>query len=209
MSNPGLATFDQLIDRAWGDPAAEAELLRRYRQDVAILVVDFSDMVARTDAHSIVYALAIARAAEAAMTPALACRGGAIVKRVADTFFAVFERPEDALHGALDAQVALAAFNQGRSGHLCAASRNEPIYASMGLGYGPTLVIPGEDIYGAEVNKAFVLGEDTGTAGEVLASTAFIEALVSLPAGVGVHAAPARRLAVAGFDFQVVGDYRG
>lgn len=208
MSRPGFATFDDLVAAAWSDPAAEAELRRRYEQPAAILVVDFTDMVARSDHEGIVYALSLARAAEAAMNPALERHGGRVVKRVADTLFAVFSAPAPALMAALDAMKDLAAFNADRTGTVHDGSRNEPIHASIGLGWGPTLVVPGEDLYGAEVNRAFVLGEDVGEGHEVLCSHAFARAVGAPPAGIGIFDGPTPRIEEAGFPFKVYRDHR-
>lgn len=208
MTDPHFLTLDQLLDRALTDPAVEGELLRRYSRDVAVLVVDFTSMVKRTDSEGIIYALALARKAEATMRPAVAEHGGEVVKRVADSFFAVFPSAAQALDGALAGAAALAAFNADRTGCVADGTRTDPIHPCIGLGFGPTLVIPGDNLYGAEVNRAFVLGEDTAEAREVLATSAFLAALGAPPQGVGVHRAPGDRVAAVGFDFHVVTDFR-
>jgi adenylate cyclase len=205
---PAFSDFDQLLSQAWGDPAVEAELQRRYLTQAAILVVDFTGMVRRTDAEGIIYALALARRAEREVAAAVQARGGQIVKRVADTAFAVFEEASAALLAALDGHRALHEFNRERTGQLGDGSRNEPIHACIGLGFGSTLVIPDQDLYGAEVNRAFVLGEDVARAGEILCSPDFATACSPLPAGVGAHRAPAAREEEAGFPFLVLRDYR-
>ena len=172
------------------------------------MVVDYTSMVRRTDAEGIVYALALAKAAELAMRPAVLGQDGEIVKHVADTFFAVFKAPGPALAAALDGIAAMRAFNEGRTGHIGDGSRNEPIWPCIGLGFGDTLVVPGEDMYGDEVNRAFVLGEDTAERNEILCSLAFLDALDGLPEGVGAHRAPADREEATGFSFHVLKDYR-
>lgn len=208
MTRPGFQTFEDLVARAWQDPAAEDELRRRYEHPAAILVTDFSGMVERSDAAGIIYALSLARAAEQAMAPAFEAQAGKVVKRVADTVFAVFERPQAALLAALEAQRLLSVFNQGRNGHIGDGSRQDPIHACIGLGWGPTLVIPGVDIYGPEVNRAFVLGEDVAKSREVLATEAFWRAIGASPPGVGAHAGPAARVEEAGFPFHIIHDHR-
>lgn len=171
-------------------------------------MIDFSGMVRRTDADGIIYALALARRAERQVAAAFQAHGGQIIKRVADTAFVVFDRATPALRAALDGQSALRAFNSGRTGHLGDGSRNEPIHGCIGLGYGPTLVIPDQDLYGAEVNRAFVLGEDIAKDGEILCSPEFAAAISPLPDGVGAHRAPGAREEGAGFPFLVIRDYR-
>lgn len=205
---PEFSDFDSLILRAATDPSAESELQRRYLHRAAVLVVDFSGMVRRTDADGIIYALALARQAEAAMGPAFQAHGGQIIKRVADTAFVVFSDAPAALRAALDAQRALRAFNRPRTGRIGDGQRNDPIHGCIGLGFGPTLVIPGEDLYGPEVNRAFVLGEDVADDGEILCSEDFLAAVSPLPGGVGVHRAPAARAEEAGFPFHILRDYR-
>jgi len=205
---PAFSDFDSLLNQAWNDPAAEAEIERRYLQPAAILVIDFSGMVRRTDADGIIYALALARRAEREIAASIQAHGGQIVKRVADTAFAVFDNASSALLAALEGHRALHGFNRERTGRIGDGSRNEPIHGCMGLGFGPTLVIPDQDLYGSEVNRAFVLGEDIAHEGEILCSPEFAAALSPFPEGVGAHRAPAAREEEAGFPFLVLRDYR-
>ena len=201
-------TFDELICLVLDRGEAEDELFRRYGAEASLLVCDFTGMVERSDAEGIVYALAMARRAEQVMLPAVRARGGELVKRVADTFFAAFHEPMDALLAAFDAHRRLASFNRTRTGMLTDGSRNEPIGGCIGLGHGRMLLIPGFDAYGEEVNRAFVLGEDVAETGEVLCSQAFLAALGAPPEGIGAFLANEDRLAEAGFDFHVLRDYR-
>ena len=208
MTDPGFLTFDELVDRSLDDPAAAAELERRFGRPASTLVVDYTGMVHRTNEYGSIHALALARRAEQVMRPAIRSHGGEVIKRVADTWFAIFTSPSDALAGLTEAMVALEDFNRTRTGSLHDGSRNEPIHACAGLGHGPALVIPGSDIYGEEVNRAFVLGEDTARAGEILATDAFLATLGTPPQGIGVHRAPGDRIASVGFPFHVISDYR-
>lgn len=191
--------FDTLIDRSLTDPAAVTELERRHLTEAAILVVDFSGMVRRTQAHGIIFALARARAAMGAMTPAITAHSGQVIKQVADTFFAVLPSPADALLAALDGQSALRTFNAGSP---------DPIHAGVGLGFGQCLLVAGEDVYGEEVSRAFVLGEDTAEPGEVLVTEAFLAALGAVPDGIGSFRARHDRIHATGFHFHQIRDYR-
>lgn len=194
MSDLAYLDFEALVSRALTDPAAEAEVNRRFGTRAAILVVDFTGMVRRTDSRGIVYALGRARQADAAMGLM-----GTRVKRVADTIFALYADPAAALRDALDAQRRL---------HAAMVGADDPIHACIGLGFGDMLVIPAQDCFGAEVNRAFVLGEDVAKGGETLATPEFMAALGTLAEGIGAFAAPAERVGDAGFPFFVVGDYR-
>jgi class 3 adenylate cyclase len=208
VTEPHYLTLDQLLDRALSDRSVEVELHRRYSRQAAVVVVDFTGMVHRTDHDGIIYALALARAAENQMRPAVLEHHGEVVKRVADSFFAVFPTATDALSAALDGRVALAEFNQDRSGHIGDGTRTDAIHACIGLGFGATLIIPGDNLYGAEVNRAFVLGEDTANAGEMLCTSAFLDSLGPPPAGVGAHQVPRNRRDTVGFEFHQLTDFR-
>ena len=58
----------------------------------------------------------------------------------------------------------------------------DKVLLCIGIGYGDLLRIGDQDVYGAEVNAACKLGEDTAQAHEILISSAVAES-VSLPAG--------------------------
>ena len=198
--------FDALIDRSLEDPGAVAELERRYQIETAIVVVDFASMLTRTEAGGIVYALAQSRSAIKKMQPAIQAHGGRILKQVADTFIALFPTPRQALLGALDAQSRLGHKNPPRAdGCDCG---DDIIQACVGLGYGACLLVPQMDIFGAEVSRAFVLGEDIAAGGEILATSAFVETLGALPDGIGSFKAGVARSRTVGFHFFEVRDYR-
>ena len=207
MVNVSDLSPDELIESALEFPEAAAELKRRYGSHRAVLVVDFSALRARTDAFGIVHALATVRAALDAYRPAIAAQGGEEVKVVADTLFASFDTPDAALSAALDGHAQMAAFNADRTGNIDAGTPGAPIHPRTGLGFGEVLAFSG-NIYGGEVNRAFILGEDVGRDREILASEDFAAALGTPPVGVGVHAGPHDRAQEAGFAFQVYTDYR-
>ena len=194
MSDVSDLSPDELIQSALELPEAAAELERRYGSIRAILVV-------------IVHALATIRAAFAAYRPAILGHSGTEIKTVADTLFASFDTPAAAMAAALDGHARMLAFNAGRSGDIHAGIPGAPIHPRTGLGFGDVLVMPG-NIYGGEVNRAFILGEDTGRDGEILASENFATALGAPPVGVGVHASPHDRAEGAGFNFHIYTDYR-
>lgn len=200
--------FDGLLLRVLDDRSAETELYSRYGRDRTVMIVDFTGMRKRSDAEGIVYALAVVHAARAQIQPVIHSEGGVLVKQVADTIYATFDAPLPALRAAFAAVAALRTFNAQRTGHLGDGRRNDPIHPCVGLGSGESLVLPNGNLYGAEVNRAFVLGEDVAKANEVLCSPAFHKALGPPPAGIGTHAAPADRVEEAGFPFHVLRDFR-
>ncbi len=195
MADLTFLDFEDLLALSISDAAAVVEIHRRHGTRGTVMVVDFTGMARRTDSGGIVRALAMARAAERAMR-----LGGVHVKRVADTLFHLYETPLAALLDALAAHQRLVEFN---------GTRPDPIRACIGLGVGELLVIPGVDIFGTEVNRAFILGEDVAEGGETLVTPAFLAAIANLPDGVGAFRAPEERESEAGFAFHVMADYRG
>src|SRR5262249_22958190 len=93
---------------------------------------------------------------------------GKLVKVDADDLFITNPDPNAMFTLARDLQAAVAAHNRSQPAHA--------IGLSIGLGFGPTLVIE-HDIFGDPVNTASKLGEDIGAAGEILITEAMIEAL--------------------------------
>ena len=188
MVNVSDLSPDELIESALKFPEAAAELKRRYGSHRAVLVVDFSAMRARTDAFGIVHALATVTAALDAYRPAIAAQGGEEVKVVVDTLFASFDTPTP-LSPRPSMVTHMAAFNADRSGNIEAGTPGAPIHPRTGLGFGEVLAFSG-NIYGGQVNRAFILGEEVGRDREILASEDFAAALGTPPVGVGVHAGP-------------------
>ncbi|MGB0640838.1 MAG: hypothetical protein ACPGTU_15975, partial [Myxococcota bacterium] len=65
-----------------------------------------------------------------------------------------------------------------------------------------------ENVHGAEVNRAFILGEDVASVKEILATEDFTAAIGVPPPGVGVFSAPHDRVDAIGFSFHIFRDYR-
>jgi len=208
MKSTADMSFDELMDACVDNVAIQEEIIRRFRQQIAILVVDFSSMRRRTDAFGILHALMVQRAAMKAYTPAIFENGGSLNKIVADTIFAFFECPLDALSAAMAGSQRMVEFNKERTGDISQGIPGAPIHPKVGLGWGESLVISEENIYGAEVNRAFILGEDVACSKEVLATVDFAAAIGVPPPGVGVFRAPHDRAEAIGFSFHVFQDYR-
>jgi len=110
---------------------------------------------------------------EQAARPAIQGNGGEVIKQEADNLFAVFASPEQALEAALDTLRALEAMNT-------VLPPERALHVSAGIGFGPTLVIASEDLFGPEMNCACKLGEDIAGANEILLTEA---AYTRLPEG--------------------------
>jgi adenylate cyclase len=147
-----------------------AEIHRRFRRPLAILVVDSCGFSRTVQARGIVHFLALLERLERLVTPIIQRRGGRVVRRDADNLYAVF--PEAAAAAACadsilsDLRVA--------NDVLPAA---EEFHVSIGVGYGNVLVVGPDDVYGDEMNLACKLGEDVAEPDEVLLTAAAHAAL--------------------------------
>ena len=141
-----------------------------FERQVAILVLDMTGFSRLTVQHGIIHYLAMINQMEEAARPAVTGNGGAVIKQEADNLYAVYDDPAHALESALDI---FRAFNAVNS--VVPLSRD--IYGSIGIGYGPSLIIGDEDLFGCEVNFACKLGEDLAQKGEILLTHSAHEAL--------------------------------
>lgn len=151
------------------DDRIEQALVRQ----VAILVLDMCGFSRITQSHGIIHFLAMIHQMEQAARPAIVGNGGEVIKQEADNLFAVFATPEQALEAALDTLRALDAMN-------AVLPPERSLHVSAGIGYGATLVIEQEDLWGPEMNCACKLGEDIAAANEILLTSA---AFANLPLG--------------------------
>ncbi len=153
--------------------AIDEAIERAFVRTVAILVLDMCGFSRITSRHGIIHFLAMIHQMEQAARPAITANGGLVIKQEADNLFAVFSRPEQALDAALDALRALTAMN-------AVLPPERELRVSAGIGYGPTLVVAHEDMFGPEMNHACKLGEDMAGDGEVLLTSAAHAALPAL-----------------------------
>lgn len=150
--------------------AIDAAIEQQFVRTVAMLVLDMCGFSRITARHGIIHFLAMVHQMEQAARPAIAGNGGEVIKQEADNVFAVFSHPRQALEAALDIRRALDAMN-------AVQPPEAALHASVGIGYGPTLVIAGKDLFGHEMNMACKLGEDIAGQGEILLTAASCQAL--------------------------------
>ena len=158
---------------ASGTGVIDAAIEQAFVRSVAILVLDMCGFSRITQSHGIIHFLAMIHQMEQAARPAIEGNGGEVIKQEADNLFAVFATPEQALEAALDTLRTLSAMNT-------VLPPERALNVSAGIGFGSTLVIAREDLFGPEMNCACKLGEDIATANEILLTEA---AWASLPTG--------------------------
>ena len=172
---PDRADFSLLLSDRNQHPERADEIDKQicqvFERKVAILALDMCGFSRLTDQHGIIHFLAMIDQMVQATTPAVTGNGGQIIKHGADNLFAIFSHPVNALEAAIDIFRAFTAMN-------AVLPDSRDIYGSIGIGFGDTLVIEGEDLFGAEMNLASKLGEDLAIGMQVLFTP---EAQAALP----------------------------
>jgi class 3 adenylate cyclase len=168
--NQLLSERNQHADRA---DDIDRQITQTFEQRVAILAMDMCGFTQLTLAHGIIHFLAMIRQMEEVARPAIEGNGGRVIKQEADDIFAVFSEPAQALEAALDILRGFDAINK-------VLPPERHLHGSVGIGFGDTLVIGDEDLFGSEMNVACKLGEDIAETDEILLTDA---AYAALPAG--------------------------
>ncbi|MDX2241760.1 MAG: adenylate/guanylate cyclase domain-containing protein [Leptolyngbyaceae cyanobacterium bins.302] len=136
-----------------------------FNQDCAILVLDLSGFSRLTIRYGIVHFLAMIYRMSAIATPIVQQHQGRVVKQEADNLFATFAQVDWAVAAAIEIFQAFAAVNVD-------LTNDQDLYAGIGIGYGTTLIVGEEDLFGNEMNLASKLGEDLARQGEILLTEA-------------------------------------
>ena len=132
-----------------------------YGTENTVLALDMFGFSLLTRKYGIVHYLSMIRRMQLTVEPIINGHGGRVIKFEADNCFALLPNPLSAARAAITIQHALAASNLLTADEL-------DIQVSIGIDYGKMLIVNGEDIFGDAVNRACKLGEDIGTAGEIL-----------------------------------------
>lgn len=141
--------------------AIDARIWDLLGEEWSVMFTDLSGFSRKVADFGIIHFLQVIYESVRLLTPSIERHDGILLKIEADSMMVLFRRPERALDCALDMQRACAAHNRDRT-------PAEQILLCIGLGHGKMLRVGEEDVFGAEVNAASKLGEDTAKAGEIL-----------------------------------------
>jgi adenylate cyclase len=163
------AALARLLDERNEHPESLAEvdarIWRQFGHTRAVMVLDMCGFSRLTMRYGITHFLAMIRRLAVIVRPVIAAAAGHVVKAEADNVFATFEDVPAALQAARHVQASLDAAN-------VFLPEDWDLHAGIGIGYGPLLLVGGEDLFGSEMNIASKLGEDVAGRGEVLLSAA-------------------------------------
>jgi len=157
-----------------------------FGEEWCVMFTDLSGFSRRVAEFGIIHFLQTIYESERLLLPVIESHDGFVLKSEGDSLLAIFRNPCKALQGAIAMQYTVADYNLEKPDE-------EKVLLCVGLGYGHMLRVGDTDIFGAEVNAASKLGEDTAKAGDILVTGEFrvacndetlvLEPLESVPAG--------------------------
>ncbi|RMH43617.1 MAG: adenylate/guanylate cyclase domain-containing protein [Deltaproteobacteria bacterium] len=179
--DPGLWDPDNSDQRLWRlierrmEPGADTARIdetiwRLFGETWAIAFTDLAGFSRRTERFGIIHFLQTICAMRRLLYPLVEAHRGFLLKQDADSLLLLFRDPGDALRGAIAMQRACAQANE----RLVA---EEQILLCVGIGYGRILRVGSHEAWGAQVNAASKLGEDTAKAGDILVTGAVRDAV--------------------------------
>lgn len=139
----------------------DARIWELFGETWTIMFTDLSGFSRRVKDFGIIHFLQTIYESHRILIPLIDSYNGILLKVEGDSLMVLFKQPQRALDCSIAMQRALHHYNTKRL-------PEDQILLCLGLGYGEMLKIGDEDIYGAEVNAASKLGEDTAKAGEIL-----------------------------------------
>jgi class 3 adenylate cyclase len=140
----------------------------------AIMFTDLSGFSRQVETFGILHFLQIIFEQNALLDPVIARHDGILIKKEADSLMIIFRRALSAMRCAIEMQHVLADVNATRT-------PETQVLLCVGIGFGRILRIGDHDVYGAEVNAASKLGEDTARAREILVTRAVRDELADFP----------------------------
>jgi class 3 adenylate cyclase len=159
--------------RPGADQAAiDARIWNLFGEDWAVMFTDLSGFSRGVEAYGIIHFLQTIHESLRVLAPLIEAHEGILLKVEADSMMVIFRQPNRALHCAVEMQRTLRDYNADKAG-------TDRLELCVGLGFGRMLRIGDGDVYGAEVNAASKLGEDTARAREILITDALKHAAES------------------------------
>ncbi|TAK41232.1 MAG: adenylate/guanylate cyclase domain-containing protein [Betaproteobacteria bacterium] len=141
----------------------------------AVLYTDLSGFSRRVAEFGVIHFLQTIYESHRLLVPVIQYGNGILLKTEGDSLMVIYRSPEDAIRSAI-------AMQQRCQRHSAAQKPEDQVLLCIGIGFGEVLRIGDDDIYGAEVNAACKLGEDSARANEILITGAVAKA-ITLPQG--------------------------
>ena len=145
-----------------------------FGEDWCVMFTDLSGFSRNVAKFGIIHFLQTKLESERILIPVLDEFDGILLKVEGDSLMVIFKRPVKAVQAAIEMQRVCREYNLDKPDE-------EKILLCIGLGYGRVLKIGDTDVFGAEVNAASKLGEDTSKSREILVTEAVKDAVEGMP----------------------------
>ncbi|OHE63697.1 MAG: adenylate cyclase [Treponema sp. RIFOXYC1_FULL_61_9] len=145
-----------------------------FGEEWCVMFTDLSGFSRGVAKFGIIHFLQMIHESERLLIPRIEAHDGIMLKVEGDSFLVIFRNVHKALQCSIDMQRTLAEYNEGKA-------EEDKVLLCVGLGYGRMLRIGDAEVFGAEVNAASKLGEDTAKAHEILVTGAVREQSADFP----------------------------
>jgi adenylate cyclase len=151
----------------------DARIWDLFGESWAVMFTDLSGFSRSVARFGIIHFLQTIFESQRILVPCIDMHDGILLKSEGDSLLVIFRSARKALDCSLAMQKTVQEYNRGRDD-------TDKVLLCVGLGFGPVLRVGDSDVFGAEVNAAAKLGEDTAKAGEILVTGAVAEAGVDV-----------------------------
>ena len=141
--------------------AIDQRIWELFGETRAIVFTDLSGFSRQVAEFGIIHFLQVIFEAERLLIPLIEDHGGILMKVEGDSMLIIFRSAAQAVRCSIAMQQTTQVYNVDRAA-------TEQVLLCVGVGYGRVLRIGDSDVFGAEVNAASKLGEDTARSGEIL-----------------------------------------
>lgn len=155
------ALLEQRVAPGADHAAIDQRIWNLFGERWAVVFTDLSGFSRHVADYGITHFLQTIHESERVLFPVIEAHDGILLKVEGDSLMIIFRNPERAVSAAVAMQRTLVDYNAGRAD-------NEQVLLCIGIGYGDMLRIGDDDVFGAEVNAASKLGEDTAGPREIL-----------------------------------------
>ena len=197
-TNPGdlleevLGRYAGAVDQP-GRSQAEKEAWAHFGGEGAVFISDMSGFSRTTRAEGICHFLALIRLVRPVVAAAVGRHGGVLLKCETDNCYSFFAEVDQAIAAAVEINQKLDQLSKSENGL-------GKIEISIGIDFGPLLLIGEVEYYGDPVNTASKLGEDIADGGEILVTD---RAMARTTVKLG-QAAEKRRTRISGIEIEYV-----
>ncbi len=165
LSGASEDRFQKLIMERLQEGADKEKIDERiwdlFGEEWCIMFTDLSGFSRGVEKFGIIHFLQTIHESERLLTPVIDKHDGILLKVEGDSFLVIFKKPAKAVRATIEMQKVLKEYNHDKS-------EEEQVLLCVGLGHGHVLKIGDSDVFGAEVNAASKLGEDTAGAWDIL-----------------------------------------